>query len=60
MSHFRENWVTDRQTNGLKDVLTDNDFYMQMSRAHNPYGDGNAGGIICDILVNRGVVWLYL
>jgi UDP-N-acetylglucosamine 2-epimerase (non-hydrolysing) len=37
-------------------LLTDSDFYMQMSKAHNPYGDGKAGGIICDILVNRGVV----
>jgi len=37
-------------------LLTDSNFYMQMSKAHNPYGDGKAGGIICDILVNRGVV----
>lgn len=37
-------------------LLTDGNFYMQMSKAHNPYGDGKAGGIICDILVNRGVV----
>ena len=37
-------------------LLTDHDFYMQMSRAHNPYGDGKAGSIICDILVNRGAV----
>ena len=37
-------------------LLTDHDFYMQMSRAHNPYGDGKAGSIICDILVNRGTV----
>jgi len=37
-------------------LLTDSNFYMQMSKAHNPYGDGKASGIICDILVNRGVV----
>jgi UDP-N-acetylglucosamine 2-epimerase (non-hydrolysing) len=37
-------------------LLTDSNFYMQMSKAHNPYGDGKAGGIICDILVNRGLV----
>ena len=37
-------------------LLTDSNFYMQMSKAHNPYGDGKAGGTICDILVNRGVV----
>jgi UDP-N-acetylglucosamine 2-epimerase (non-hydrolysing) len=37
-------------------LLTDSNFYMQMSKAHNPYGDGKAGGIICNILVNRGVV----
>ena len=37
-------------------LLTDSNFYIQMSKAHNPYGDGKAGGIICDILVNRGVV----
>jgi UDP-N-acetylglucosamine 2-epimerase (non-hydrolysing) len=37
-------------------LLTDSNFYMQMSKAHNPYGDGKAGGIICDILVNRGIV----
>ena len=36
-------------------LLTDSNFYMQMSKAHNPYGDGKAGDIICDILVNRGV-----
>ncbi len=37
-------------------LLTDSDFYMKMSKAHNPYGDGKAGSIICDILVNRGTV----
>ena len=37
-------------------LLTDSNFYMQMSIAHNPYGDGKAGSIICDILENRGAV----
>ena len=37
-------------------LLTDSNFYMQMSKAHNPYGDGKASSIICDILVNRGAV----
>ena len=37
-------------------LLTDDNFYMQMSKAHNPYGEGKAGGIICDALVSRGVV----
>jgi len=36
-------------------LLTDSDLYMQMSKAHNPYGDGKAGSIICDILINRGM-----
>ena len=35
-------------------LLTDSDLYMQMSKAHNPYGDGRASRIICDILVRRG------
>jgi len=37
-------------------LLIDSNFYMQMSKAHNPYGDGKASDIICDILVNRVVV----
>jgi UDP-N-acetylglucosamine 2-epimerase (non-hydrolysing) len=40
----------------VSQLLTDSNFYMQMSKAHNPYGDGKAGDIICDILVNRGVM----
>ena len=32
-------------------LLTDNKFYGQMSRAHNPYGDGDSSNMICDILV---------
>jgi UDP-N-acetylglucosamine 2-epimerase (non-hydrolysing) len=34
-------------------LLTDNKFYEQMSRAHNPYGDGNSSRRICDILINE-------
>ena len=37
-------------------LLTESNFYMQMSKARNPYGNGEASAIICDILVNRGVV----
>ena len=37
-------------------LLTDGDFYIKMAKAHNPYGDGKAGNIICDILVNRVAV----
>ena len=37
-------------------LLTDSDYYMKMSRAYNPYGDGKASDIICDILVNSGAV----
>jgi len=40
----------------VNQLLTDSNFYMQMSKAHNPYGDGNAGKIISDILISRGVV----
>ncbi|MFL2818428.1 MAG: non-hydrolyzing UDP-N-acetylglucosamine 2-epimerase [Candidatus Puniceispirillales bacterium] len=37
-------------------LLIDDNFYMQMSEAHNPYGEGKAGSIICNALVSRGVV----
>jgi UDP-N-acetylglucosamine 2-epimerase (non-hydrolysing) len=38
----------------VNQLLTNDDFYAQMSRAHNPYGDGNASNAICDILVSGG------
>ena len=38
----------------VNQLLSDSDFYMQMSKASNPYGNGEASAIICDILVNRG------
>jgi UDP-N-acetylglucosamine 2-epimerase (non-hydrolysing) len=37
-------------------LLNDSDFYMLMSKAHNPYGDGKAALIISNILVNKGLV----
>ena len=33
-------------------LLNDNDAYKTMSRAHNPYGDGQACKRICDLLAN--------
>lgn len=39
-----------RMTNKL---LTDDKIYDQMSRANNPYGNGDASNIICDILMNE-------
>ena len=39
----------------VNQLLTNNEFYTQMSRAHNPYGDGNASHTICDVLVSRDV-----
>ena len=38
----------------VNQLLTNSDFYMRMSKAYNPYGEGKAGAIICDILLNRG------
>ena len=37
-------------TAALNELLTDDAAYKTMSRAHNPYGDGNACQRICDIL----------
>ena len=34
-------------------LMTDTAAYQAMSRAHNPYGDGNACGRILDILAER-------
>lgn len=34
----------------LKKLLTDTDAYNEMSRAHNPYGDGLSSERIIDIL----------
>lgn len=35
----------------LTDLLENRDSYAKMSRAHNPYGDGNASRRICDVLL---------
>ncbi|KZN68465.1 non-hydrolyzing UDP-N-acetylglucosamine 2-epimerase [Pseudoalteromonas luteoviolacea] len=40
----------DKITTSLKELLEDDEAYKQMSRAHNPYGDGKASERICDIL----------
>lgn len=37
-------------------LLADSDLYMQMSKAYNPYGDGKASSIICNVLKKRGTV----
>ena len=37
-------------------LLNDSNLYMQMSKAHNPYGDGEASSIIRNILIDRGKV----
>jgi UDP-N-acetylglucosamine 2-epimerase (non-hydrolysing) len=35
-------------------LITENDFYIQMSKSHNPYGDGKASDVIRDSLANMG------
>ncbi|KZN44368.1 non-hydrolyzing UDP-N-acetylglucosamine 2-epimerase [Pseudoalteromonas luteoviolacea] len=37
-------------TSSIDELLTNQQSYTEMSRAHNPYGDGNACRAICDIL----------
>ena len=39
-------------TSALNELLTNDESYKTMSRAHNPYGDGKACQRICDILNN--------
>jgi len=39
----------------VNQLLENKELYTKMSRAHNPYGDGNASHTICDILVSRKV-----
>jgi UDP-N-acetylglucosamine 2-epimerase (non-hydrolysing) len=36
----------------VNQLLENKELYTKMSRAHNPYGDGNASHTICDILVS--------
>ena len=37
---------------GVKELLDDKNLYERMSRASNPYGDGNASKRIVDALLN--------
>lgn len=39
-------------TSALNELLTDDESYKTMSRAHNPYGDGKACQRICNVLNN--------
>ena len=39
-------------TSALNELLTNDESYKTMSRAHNPYGDGQACQSVCDILAN--------
>ena len=38
------------------ELLTDDLVYTQMSKAHNPFGDGNSSKLIRDILIKRNVI----
>jgi UDP-N-acetylglucosamine 2-epimerase (non-hydrolysing) len=40
----------------VNQLLVNDEFYKQMSKASNPYGDGEASNIICDILVNGSLL----
>ena len=40
-------------TSALNELLTNNAAYKEMSRSHNPYGDGQACQRICDILAKK-------
>lgn len=44
----------DKIVNGVEALLTDSSLYEKMSRAHNPYGDGNSVKRIIQILVKYG------
>ena len=39
----------------VNQLLTNNELYTKMSRAHNPYGDGKASNTICTILENINI-----
>ena len=34
----------------VSELLTNNDIYINMSKVHNPYGNGEASQIICQVL----------
>jgi UDP-N-acetylglucosamine 2-epimerase (non-hydrolysing) len=40
----------------VNQLLTDDNLYKQMSKANNPYGDGEASNMICDILVDGSLL----
>lgn len=40
-------------TSALNELLTNEESYKTMSRAHNPYGDGKACQRICDVLAKK-------
>ena len=46
---------TDMIYQSTQDLLHNKDLYESMSSAHNPYGDGNACSLICNILGNKNV-----
>jgi len=39
----------------IEQILTDEDLYKAMSRAHNPYGDGNASARIIEVLMQKNL-----
>jgi UDP-N-acetylglucosamine 2-epimerase (non-hydrolysing) len=39
--------------NTIEQILTDDDLYVTMSRAHNPYGDGHASARIVEVLTQK-------
>ncbi|HBG7257077.1 non-hydrolyzing UDP-N-acetylglucosamine 2-epimerase [Clostridioides difficile] len=43
----------DRIYNSVSDLLINKDNYVQMSKASNPYGDGNANKYIVDIIIKK-------
>jgi len=40
----------------VNQLLSNDVLYEQMSKAYNPYGDGNASNMICDFLSDRGML----
>ncbi|MDI9245571.1 UDP-N-acetylglucosamine 2-epimerase (non-hydrolyzing) [Marinobacter sp. CHS3-4] len=45
----------DKIESTIEDILTDEDLYKAMSRAHNPYGDGNAAARIVEVLMQKNL-----
>lgn len=43
----------DKIRNGIESLLTDENEYVKMAKAHNPYGDGRAVGRIINKLIGR-------